>query len=215
MTRTNPVCFGVFQKIMTVAVVGAVGLLAGCGAPPPAVPVQAASPTPQLTLVWVGRGEAERFEKGQWARIPAFDYEFTVEQRRFADHWESIKTLVRRHPDYDGSAGPREQVLYFRVDYTKQSSGVSSRIQSSLGKGEGTTDPEFREASLTMKAEVSSFAPFNTYRITQHYRYEQGELSETVELLKANEQRETPWVRNQEQASLFGPRSFEHPPSAL
>ncbi len=200
---------------LVAAVIGSMAL-AGCGKPAPVVPLHVGpAARPELTLVWVGRGEAEQLEKGAWQRVPAFDYEFTVEQRRFADHWESTKTLIRRHPGYDGSAGPREQVLFFRLDFSRTAGGVASTVSSSLGHGAGSTDVEFREATLTLDADVSSFAPFNAYRITQHYRYEQGDLAETVELFKKHDGAETPWVRNSEQASLFGPRRFDGAPSRL
>ncbi len=188
--------------------------LAGCGSSREArVPLEAGpGPQPVLTLVWVGRGEAERLEGGTWKRIPEFDYDFTVEQRRHAGHWESVKSLRRRHPGYDGSAGAREQTMFFRLDYTGADAQgrVSSTIRSSLGDGTGHTDPEFREAVLEMRADVSRFAPFNRYRISQVYAYERGALEETVELLDG----ETPWVRNTEKATLFAPHQFTGAPTS-
>lgn len=171
------------------------------GAPPPA----------DLTLVWVGYGEAERLEDGAWKRIPAFDYEFTVEQRRYADRWESVKHMRRRHPAYDGSAGPREQTLYFRVDLDAVDGAgkVPLHLVSTLGPGEGQADRELRSSSLVFHADVSSFAPFDTYRIAQTYAYERGALEETVSLDKGT----TPWVRNKEKAKLFGERTFAEAPT--
>ncbi|WP_426730583.1 hypothetical protein [Myxococcus faecalis] len=179
---------------------------------PGALPLRAEKgPEPEVTLLWVGEAQAERFEEGAWKRVPAFDYEFTVEQRRFGNHWESVKHLRRRHPDYDGSAGPREQTMFFRVDLgAVESSGrVALKLVSTLGPGEGTTDRAFREAKLVFRPELSSFAPFDTYRIQQHYEYEQGLLKETVSLDKG----ERPWVRNHERAGLFAPHRFESPPT--
>lgn len=165
-----------------------------------------------LTLVWVGRGEAERLEGGTWKRIPEFDYDFTVEQRRDAHHWESVKSLRRRHPDYDGSAGPREQTMFFRLTYTAtgEDGRVASTIHSSLGEGSGHTDPEFRQAVLEMRPDISRFAPFDRYRISQTYAYERGALEETVMLLDG----ETPWVRNTEKAALFAPHAFSGAPTS-
>ncbi|WP_044890088.1 hypothetical protein [Myxococcus hansupus] len=187
--------------------------LTGCGASRGGVfPLEAGpGPEPVLTLVWSGRGEAERLEHGEWKRIPEFDYDFTVEQRRFARHWESVKSLRRRHPGYDGSAGPREQTMYFRVDYGAPGEGgqVLSTLRSTLGDGGGHTDPEFRQAVLEMRPDVSRFAPFDRYRISQSYHYEQGVLEEQVELLNG----ETPWVRNTEKATLFAPRTFDRAPT--
>ncbi len=146
-----------------------------------------------------------------------FDYEFSVEQRRFATHWESVKHLTRRHPGYDGSAGPREQTLYFRCDYSAGTGGeVVSTITSSLGRGHGGTDREFRTATMSLRADVSRFAPFNTYRIAQTYGYEGGVLDEEVALVKVDDHDQaTPWVRNTEHATLFAPRRFDRAPSTF
>ncbi len=184
-------------------------VVAACASTPKAVRLSTDSPV--LTLVWVGRGEAERLDATGWQRVPAFDYEFSVEQRRFADHWESVKHLTRSHPDYDGSAGPREQTMYFQLDYQRDGDGVRSSIRSTLGDGAGTSDSEFRHAHLKMRADVSSMAPFDTYQIEQTYSYEKGELREDVTLLKG----EAPWVRNHEVATLFAPKRFDAPPTTL
>lgn len=189
----------------------------GCGHGRPSVPagmtLAAGAPTrPLATLVWLGRGAAERLIDGVWRRVPTFDYEFSVEQHRWADHWESVKTLRRTDPAYDGSAGPRVQVLFFRIELGPRGLGVDYRIQSTLGDGVGHADPEFREAVIELRADVSRFAPFDRYRITQHYRYEQGTLDEVVELADGDR----PWVRNLEQARLFAPTAVAAiaPPSS-
>lgn len=176
------------------------------------IPRQAgAAPVPELVVVWVGEGKAERLEDGQWRRAETFDYEFTVENRRFADHWESVKHLKRRHPAYDGSAGPREQTMYFRVDLGQVDAGgkVPLALRTSLGAGQGVADREFREATLVLHPDISRFAPFDTYRISQRYLYEDGRLVETVSLDKG----ERPWVRNQESASLFAAHRFDRAPT--
>lgn len=190
-------------------------LVLGChskttGALPPR---EGPAPVPELTLVWVGEGRAERMEGGTWKRAETFDYEFTVEQRRFRDHWESVKHQRRRHPAYDGSAGPREITMFFRLDFgSPDTTGkVSVSIDSSLGKGEGRSDREFRVAELVMHPDLSRFAPFDTYRIGQQYEYEKGTLTETVSLDKGT----TPWVRNLESATLFAPHRFETAPTHL
>ncbi len=59
----------------------------GCAGVHPWVPSTPAT-EPELTLVWLGRGEVERFVDERWERAPAFDYDFSVEQRRFASRWE-------------------------------------------------------------------------------------------------------------------------------
>lgn len=169
------------------------------------------------TLVWVGRGEAERFEDGAYRRAPAFDYDFLVVQRRHGDHWESIKEMHRRHPDYDGSAGPRDQTYHFRIGLPEVAAGAGPYpldVRSTLGDGSGTTDAEFRRSVLTLRADVSSMAPFDTYRITQDYRYEDAALDEVVELFRAGPT-ETPWVRNTEHAVLYAVHHFEGAPTRL
>ncbi|MFE8596292.1 hypothetical protein [Archangium violaceum] len=90
---------------------------------------------------------------------------------------------------------------------------MHTAIQSSLGKGQGESDREFREARLEMHPEISSMAPFNLYRITQHYAYESATLEETVELIKQTGSTETPWVRNHETATLFATHRFEAAPT--
>jgi hypothetical protein len=166
-------------------------------------------PVPRQLLVWVGTGSASVLVDGAWQRVPSQDYEFTVTQRRYADRWESVKVQHRRHPAYDASAGPRDQVHYFRVDLPPPSSSAASldfALRSSLGNGTGRIDAEFRTGQMEFDAAgVSMFAPFNRYRIDQQYRYEQGELLETVELFKARGGAETPFMRIEERALLMAP----------
>jgi hypothetical protein len=173
-------------------------------------PLEGPPAQPDLTLVWVGFGACERLEEGVWVRRPAFDYEFTVHQRRYPDHWESVKHMIRRHPDYDGSAGPREQTLYFHLAMGLAAGDeVPITLRSTIGSGEGESDREFRSTTLVFHPEISSYAPFDTYRIEQTYLYETGALVETVHLEKGPQ----PWVRNHEEASLFAARTFEGPPT--
>jgi hypothetical protein len=190
----------------------------GCGGSAPSLPLSArAFAEGEPTLVWVGRGEAERYEDGVWSRTPSFDYDFLVLQRRHADHWESIKEMHRRHPEYDESAGPRDQTYHFRIDLPAAVSGAGPfplEVRSTLGDGSGTTDAEFRRALLTIRADVSSMALFDTYRITQDYRYEDAVLNETVELFEAGSP-ETPWVRNTEHAVLYAVHHFDGAPTRL
>lgn len=186
--------------------------VSGCGHDPWRPPAStSAAAEPELRLVWVGRGEAERLENGAWVRVPAFDYDFSVEQRRYRDRWESVKSMRRHHPAYDGSAGPRDQTLYFHLALAPDASReqVAFEVQSTLGRGRGFSDPSFRQATLDLRADVGAFAPFDRYRISQSYAYEEGRLSETVELTKGN----APWVRNREVATLFAQSAFSAPPT--
>lgn len=188
-------------------------LLLGCATADPWVPLRAEPPqTAEITLVWVGRGECERLENGAWVRRPEFDYDFSVEQRRMGDHWESVKSMRRHHPGYDGLAGPRALTSFFLLDFAKAdaSGRVDAKLTSSLGSGAGVTDAEFRRARLDfVAAGVSAMAPFDRYRITQQYDYEAGRLTELVELNKG----EAPWVRNREVAALFAAKTFDGPPT--
>lgn len=189
--------------------------ITACGAAAP-VPLDLrdrAADEPELELVWVGRGECERMEGDAFVRAPAFDYDFSVVQRRYADRWESVKTMRRLHSGYDGSAGPREQVLGFRIGLDAMLDGrAGGEVRSTLGIGRWTADPEFRESTVTLAADVSAMAPFDTYRIVQHYRYEDGELEEEVELRDGGEAGPI-WVRNHEHARLFAVRTFDGAPT--
>ncbi len=195
----------VFLSVLVVSCAAACGP-AGRGA----VPLrEGPARAPDQTLVWIGFGEAERFEGGSWVRHPELDYEFSVEQRRYEGRWESVKQLRRLHPGYDGVAGPREQTYFFGIDWasTEANGRLAASVQSSLGSGEGYSDPEFRVASLTLHADGSAFAPFDTYRIEQNYAYARGTLTETVSLEKGS----APWVRNREAATLFAAQSLATP----
>ena len=170
----------------------------------------------QTTLVWVGTGRAAVQVNGAWQRAPGHDYEFSVTQRRHGEHWESIKTQHRRHPGYDGSAGPRDQAHYFRVDFPPSGAAADAgfKLLSSLGSGDVQLDREFRIGKMEFDAkDVSVFAPYNRYRITQRYEYEMGELLETVELFKKSGGAEVPFMKIEERAELFAPRRFDAAPN--
>jgi len=157
------------------------------------------------TIIWNGISEAYRYDNGEWKRAANYDYQFNVVQKRYDNHWKSVKTLHRIHPDYDGKAGERDQTMYFEVAYKNLIDGkVQAVINSSLGNGTGTTDTEFRKSVLTMYVpNASKFMPYNKFRITQNYNYEAGVLTETVELIKEKDGKEIPFMRNEETALIF------------
>jgi hypothetical protein len=157
------------------------------------------------TIIWNGVSEAYRFVDGSWIRAENYDYQFNVTQKRYHNKWKSIKSLHRINPDYDGKAGARDQTMYFEVDYKSlKESEVLSVITSSLGDGVGSTDREFRKAELILYVKSpSSFMPFNKLRITQKYNYEEGLLTETVELLKEKNGKEIPFMKNEEKAYIY------------
>lgn len=166
------------------------------------------------TIVWVGKGESYVYLDGKYVRNESNDYSFEVIQRRYGNKWKSVKNMHRIHTDYDGKAGEREQTMFFEIDFSKQKNKLVSKINSSLGSGSGVTDSEFREQTIQFSAEgVSSFAPFNTYRITQHYKYEEGVLLETVELFKLEDSKETPFAKIEEKAYIFRPTLLETAPT--
>jgi hypothetical protein len=157
------------------------------------------------TIIWNGISQAYRYVDGKWIRDEHYDYQFDVIQKRYDNHWKSIKSLHRLHPDYDGKAGDRDQTMYFEVMYKAlKDSAVQSTITSSLGNGVGTSDHEFRNSQLTMYVKnASSFMPYNKFRITQRYNYEEGLLTETVELIKEKDGKEIPFMKNEETAYFF------------
>ncbi len=203
------------QHIQLMGAAMAMALALGCQRGPTMQPLprrDRAWPTAEAVLVWHGRGEAYRMKRGAWQRTPSFDYDFTVVQRRFASTWESTKTVQRRHPAYDGSAGPRAQTYHFALKYAPSG---AFQLKSTLGNGNGHTDASFREASMVVDADISRFAPYNRYTIEQHYDYEVGGLSETVTLVKHSATQDKPWAKVEEVAQLFGPATFPTPPTVL
>lgn len=157
------------------------------------------------TIIWNGISQAYRYENGQWQRAENYDYQFDVIQKRYENHWKSVKSLHRIHPNYDGKAGDRDQTMYFDIAYQKLiADKVQASINSSLGNGKAISDPEFREAVLTIYLKnASAFMPYNKFRITQHYLYEKGILTETVELIKEKDGKEIPFMKNEETAYIF------------
>jgi hypothetical protein len=149
------------------------------------------------------------YEDGAWARTPEQDYQFMVRQNRYAGRWESLKVQNRTHPEYDGIAGPADQQHFFSIRYgdPDESGRLPTELVSTYGNGAGWTDGEYRRAVLEFEAAgVSRFAPYNRFRITQEYRYEEGMLLETVELYHVDKNGdETPFARIEEQARLFHP----------
>ena len=190
-----------------------VGLGSSCSSSQVIGPLRAERwPAPNLVLVWHGYGESYRVQDNQAVRTPTQDYEFTVVQRRYDDVWESTKEIHRRHPKYDGIAGPRDQTMHFSVSIKDNDNKVVLDVNSTLGNGHGKADKEFRVSSLRMKANVSSWAPFDTYTIEQKYLYEEGRLEETVKLLQASEADKEIFII-QEKAQLYARRSFNQAPT--
>ena len=195
-------------RILAVLVVAVAG---ACSPALPPMPTTVAAPDrADLVLVWVGRGEAQRWRDGRWQRDPSYDYEFSVVQRRYPDRWESIKSMHRRHPSYDGKAGARAQRCFFRLGLAPAPDGVALAVASNLGNGTGRTDREFREATLEITpSQRGRFVPYDRFTLTQRYGYAEGRLDEVVELTDAG----APFMRNEEHAVLFGSQQFTEAPT--
>lgn len=187
-------------------------LLTACGSAPPSVLSQmGAQPEvrAERELVWVGTGTSYVHDDGVWRRTPAQDYTFLVHQRRVGARWESLKVQNRHRPGYDGLAGPPDQQHMFVLEYAPPVSGARAiRVRSTYGDGQGTTDTTFERATLEFRArDVSRFAPYNWFRITQHYDYAKGTLRERVELFYREEDgTERPFARIEERARFFEAR---------
>jgi hypothetical protein len=181
-------------------------LLSGCSSLRSPLPLTEKAEKPLRTAVYVGMGDAYRFVRGEWERLPSYDYEFTVVQRFHEDGWESIKEIHRRHPDYDGRAGDRDQTLYFRVKTgPAEGSSRTLHIQSSWGQGRGTADADLSNVVVEFSPDISRFAPFNTFRITQRFSFDEGRLRETVEILKKIDGQERPFMKIEEEADMYAP----------
>jgi len=169
------------------------------------------------TIIWNGISKAYRYENGEWKRAENYDYQFNVIQKRYDNRWKSFKSLQRIHPEYDGKAGDRNQTMYFEVAYNNLIDGkVQAVINSSLGNGTGTTDTEFRKSVLTMYVpNASKFMPYNKFRITQNYNYEEGVLTETVELIKEKDGKEIPFMKNEETAFIFIKSKLDKAPTTF
>lgn len=156
------------------------------------------------TIIWYGRSKVYRYDDGEWIRSAENDYEFTVTQKRIENKWKSIKNMHRRHPDFNTMFGDRNQTMYFEVDYyDMKGDTVYANVSSTLGDGNAVSDKEFRNTVITMYPKTNAFMPYNKFRITQHYDYEKGLLTETVELIKEKNGVEVPFMKNEETAYFF------------
>jgi hypothetical protein len=166
------------------------------------------------TIIWNGASIAYRFVNEKWERAADYDYQFSVMQKRYDNLWKSLKTLHRMHPDYNGKAGQRDQTMYFELKYSSRNDSVICDLNSSLGKGSGVTDKEFRNQTIEFKVDgLSKFAPYDHIRITQEYKYEQGVLEETVFLFKKKDGKEIPFMKNEERASFYMKGKLDNAPT--
>lgn len=195
--------------------IGVVALMSACSSTKK-VAIVPTTPKSQFedtyTIVWNGKSEAYMFLDGQYVRNESYDYVFNVVQKRYDNKWKSTKTLHRNHPDYDFRGGQRSQTMYFEIDYALFGEGINlkSTLHTSLGDGNGYSDLEFREQNFTIDLNqnnpyynISKYTPFNKMKITQHYKYEEGLLTETVELYKEKDGKITPFSKMEETAVFY------------
>lgn len=205
------------KKLSTYLAIIITTFLSSCGTSSKVIiPTSETLPTIEdnYSIIWVGSGESYIYVDGNYQRNDSNDYSFEVIQRRYGNQWNSIKNMHRIHPNYDGKAGERDQTLFFRIDFTKRNEKIISKINSSLGNGTGISDNEFREQLIQFSVDdISPFTPYNTMRITQHYKYEEGVLLETVELFKISDGKEVPFTKIEERAVIFRPTILDNAPT--
>jgi hypothetical protein len=182
-------------------------LLGACGGGASRLPLTLTpGPDPVSSAVFVGRSVAFRHVHGAWERVPGYDYEFTVVTDRFPDRWDVVKELHRRHPDYDGLAGPRDQTLHFEMTTTHATDGGTDvQVHSTLGSGTGHEDPRGRLVLELTSASKGWFMPFDSVRIRQEPPDPEGRIRETVELFSRKNGTEIPFMKMEEAGQLYRP----------
>ena len=182
--------------------------LAGCSSTRSPLPLTDSPPVvPSSSSVFVGHARAFRFAEGAWVAAPDHDYDFLVLERRFADHWEAVKEIHRRHPKYDGRAGPRDQTVYFYVRMSPApDGGYDLVVESSLGHGSGHEKAGGGALVLELSSDQKGwFVPFDTIRILQDRPAVDGRIKETVELLSKGKGREAPFMKMEEVGLVYLP----------
>ena len=181
--------------------------LAACTSLQTSLPLTDQQPQPPLSSsVYAGHARAARFVAGSWLPVPEQDYDFLVLERRFADRWEAVKEIHRRHPRYDGGAGPRDQTLYFTVRPSPSADGgLDLAVEGNLGVGKGHEGPQGRLVIELAAAARGWFIPFDTVRISQSREKAAGRLAETVELFSRRNGKEIPFMRMAEEGIIYRP----------
>jgi hypothetical protein len=182
--------------------------LAGCSSTRPSLPLtNTPPPVPSSSAVFAGHARAFRSVEGAWVAAPDYDYDFLVLERRFADHWEAIKEIHRRHPRYDVRAGPRDQTLWFSVRMSASAvGGYDLLVEGSEGSGSGHEKAGGGGLVLELAfARKGWFVPFDTIRIRQDRPAEEGRIQETVELLSKGKGHEVPFMRMEEEGLVYRP----------
>ncbi len=180
-------------------------VLSGCSSGSTPLPLTSTPPpTPLSSSVTAGHARAYRFVDGAWSASPENDYDFIVLEKRYADHREAVKEIHRRHPKYDGRAGPRNQTLYFSVRTSPAKDGHDLVVESSEGNGTGHETAAGLVFELAY-AHRGLFVPFDTIRIVQERSAGDGRLRETVELFSKKNGKETPFMKMEEDGLVYSP----------
>ena len=183
-------------------------LLGGCASTRSPLPLaEGPPPAASASSVFAGHARAFRFAKEAWVAAPEYDYDFIVLERRSADRWETIKEVHRRHPRYDGRAGPRDQTLWFVVRTSPAADGgLDLEVEGTLGRGKGHEAAGGEGVVLELaSARKGWFVPFDTVRIRQERSAADGRLEETVELFSRKGGREAPFMKMEEQGLVYRP----------
>src|SRR6185369_6111161 len=183
--------------------------LAACSSLQTSLPLTDQPPQPPLSSsVYAGHARAARFVAGSWLPVPEQDYDFLVLERRFADRREAVKEIHRRHPRYDGGAGPRDQTLFFTVRTSPAAdNGLDLAVEGNLGTGKGHMGPGGGLVIELAAAARGWFVPFDTVRISQSHEEAAGRLAETVELFSRRDGEEIPFMRMAEEGVVYRPAS--------
>ena len=129
-------------------------------------------------------------------------------------HWAGIcddmilvnTEIHRRHPRYDGSAGPRDQTIYFTVRTSPAADGgLDLVVDGSLGTGKGHEGPGGGAVIELAAAARGWFVPFDMVRISQSRGGATGRLAETVELFSRRDGKEIPFMMMAEEGIVYLP----------
>ena len=162
-------------------------------------------PAAQSATVYAGHARAFRYLAGEWQRMPEHDYDFILLEQRFAGRWETVKEIHRRNPSYDGRGGPRDQTLHFVV-LTRPASdgGLDLAVEGTLGSGKGHQAANGNVELELAAADRGWLIPFDTIRLRQN-RATAGQVAETLELFSRREGREVPFMKLEEEGTVFKP----------
>jgi hypothetical protein len=185
-------------------------VLTGCASGSSPLPLtDSPPPAPTSSSVFAGHARAFRWRDAAWVADPTYDYDFLVLEKHFGDRWEAVKEIYRRHPGYDGRAGPRVQTLWFAVTASPARGGGFDLV-ATTSEGNGTGHEAAGGGGLSLEiayARSNLFVPFDTIRIRQDQSASPGRITETVTLLKKHKGTEKPFMKMEEEGLVYRPVS--------